>query len=321
MLPNLIGAYMLLKMIIAMPLNCEQSSSLLDEEQIELPIDYVERPCVKVSPNVDDCFVYDKRLLASTIEQALHTFPDLSSYDFDNEPLIDAEEFTPTSSKDSVLLSSQKMRNYSSEAEYSCKSAECLSCKQVVIEAFTTANMKPSRLDDQRSRSLLANASLCEQILFRKFGHRNFGNIVTSSSTIPSLEIDPPNHRLQAVNNNSLHTPVLGQAMSFGRSYKKGNEIEKGWAGLCSLSWQWRLLPAVYFPRVINEVACDNNDLSCLGGKGSCRPVYQPISVFRNNGTKQKPHWIAESVDRIASCECRVRMGLHFAAAKLNGRL
>lgn len=58
----------------------------------------------------------------------------------------------------------------------------------------------------------------------------------------------------------------MGSAITIGCNYKKGEEIAQGWTGLCNLCWQWRKLPANYFPVLLNEVSCDMNDVGCLSG-------------------------------------------------------
>lgn len=78
---------------------------------------------------------------------------------------------------------------------------------------------------------------------------------------------------------------VLGVAITISCNYKKGEEIAQGWTGLCNLCWQWRKLPADYFPVLLNEVSCDTTDAGCLSGFIFFSPFFffQRYSVCAEN--------------------------------------
>lgn len=61
---------------------------------------------------------------------------------------------------------------------------------------------------------------------------------------------------------------MLGVVTSLGCQYRRGEALQTNseWCGLCNLCWQWRKLPADYYPNYLNEVNCDHNDDGCLSG-------------------------------------------------------
>uniref|UniRef100_A0A0M3IF52 C2H2-type domain-containing protein n=1 Tax=Ascaris lumbricoides TaxID=6252 RepID=A0A0M3IF52_ASCLU len=303
MLMKLLYTYLALKTTASVSLNCngdEYFQKGFSKGQAQSPIRSSTSPCIQTS-KVDGCIAYDSRLQARTIEEALHTFPILSSYDFASEPLVD-DELTSSPSGD----------------EYSCESIECHSCGQA-ISAALNASTHHSRSHPESNDHVVVNNSFCEQLLFRRLENVRSLN-VTNSPTAKETRIGF-SHGMNTISANDNHRTngysslrVLGKAVRIGQTYKRGDEVEDGWVGLCSLSWQWRMLPPDYFPRLINEVDCDRRDSSCVEGMGSCRPVYQSLNILQNCGTKQIPIWLERTVDRIASCECRIRVGSFFHA-------
>uniref|UniRef100_A0A914Q0D0 Uncharacterized protein n=1 Tax=Panagrolaimus davidi TaxID=227884 RepID=A0A914Q0D0_9BILA len=74
---------------------------------------------------------------------------------------------------------------------------------------------------------------------------------------------------------------------------------------LCTACWTWRQLPPDYFPRLINELVCNENDY-CLSGWGSCQQRYRNVDVLRRgpNGA-----WQPTSISVATCCDCKVKAG------------
>uniref|UniRef100_A0A7E4ZRM6 Uncharacterized protein n=1 Tax=Panagrellus redivivus TaxID=6233 RepID=A0A7E4ZRM6_PANRE len=79
---------------------------------------------------------------------------------------------------------------------------------------------------------------------------------------------------------------------------------ETDYINLCTACWTWRQLPADYFPRLINELVCNENDF-CLSGFGACHQRYRNVDVLHRgpNG------WQPTTISVAACCDCKVRAG------------
>lgn len=67
-------------------------------------------PCVK-PPGSNECLSYDNRLQAANIDEALHTFPDLSSMMEPAQPLVSDESVMKMKYAPESLLSQQMAVN------------------------------------------------------------------------------------------------------------------------------------------------------------------------------------------------------------------
>ncbi|VDN03586.1 unnamed protein product [Thelazia callipaeda] len=287
------------------------------------PQSAMQCPCVK-PPGSNQCLSYDNRLQAVSLEEALHTFPDLSSSPEKARPLVSEEDGRMIAT---LTYHSTQKKIYKSAEGYSCDTDMCKACKLLVTNAFRKAYNRNSFMHDGMFDEMPNNVdeSLCDKKNFAYRNKLNSEELESNSSTTQTL----PTYLQEVI---SLLTPkirkrssdkdfkqkfkllnktitVLGVATTIGCNYKKGEEIAQGWTGLCSLCWQWRKLPPNYFPVLLNEVSCDCSDNACLSGFGNCRPVMRSINVVRNSGTKKSPRWVQESINTISACECQVEMG------------
>ena len=73
---------------------------------------------------------------------------------------------------------------------------------------------------------------------------------------------------------------------------------------LCTACWTWRRLPDDYFPPILNELVCQENDF-CLSGWGTCTQRYKQVDVLR----KIKGKWSPTTVVSGSCCDCKVRAG------------
>ncbi|KAE9551895.1 hypothetical protein FO519_004886 [Halicephalobus sp. NKZ332] len=79
---------------------------------------------------------------------------------------------------------------------------------------------------------------------------------------------------------------------------------ESDFINLCTACWTWRQLPPDYFPRLINELVCQENDY-CLSGWGSCHQRYRNVDVLRKSGNSWQPTTISVAT----CCDCKVKAG------------
>ncbi|KAI1718772.1 hypothetical protein DdX_05879 [Ditylenchus destructor] len=73
---------------------------------------------------------------------------------------------------------------------------------------------------------------------------------------------------------------------------------------LCTACWTWRQLPEDYFPRLINELVCQENDY-CLSGWGTCKQRFRNVDVLRRVGSEWRP----TIVQTASCCDCKVKAG------------
>lgn len=75
--------------------------------------------------------------------------------------------------------------------------------------------------------------------------------------------------------------------------------------GLCAMCWQWRVLPADYFPRYINELTCSQQDTRCLAGMDKTELFVQPFLTV-NETREIETHTGIRSVQRCISISINI---------------
>ncbi|KAL3990987.1 hypothetical protein ACH3XW_34035 [Acanthocheilonema viteae] len=130
-------------------------------------------PCVK-PPGSNECLSYDNRLQAANIDEALHTFPDLSSLTEDALPLVPDENIIMMKSTSQFLLSQKAI--YKSPKTYKCDGKECQACKLLITNAFQRANdnkfptagSSVSQLSDDIDESFLLGVAITISCNYKK---------------------------------------------------------------------------------------------------------------------------------------------------------
>ncbi|KAK0406147.1 hypothetical protein QR680_018394 [Steinernema hermaphroditum] len=99
--------------------------------------------------------------------------------------------------------------------------------------------------------------------------------------------------------------PVLGERFVISCVERGEPESEEtDLLNLCTACWTWRQLPADYFPRLVNELVCKENDF-CLSGWGSCQQRYRNLDVLR----RVQGDWVPTTISIATCCDCRVKAG------------
>ncbi|VDM98709.1 unnamed protein product [Onchocerca ochengi] len=97
-------------------------------------------PCVK-PPGSNECLSYDNRLQAVNIDEALHTFLDLSSMTEIALPLVlEEEEEKKIMMKTVSQFPLPTKMVYKTPQMYKCDRKECKACKLLITNAFLKAN-------------------------------------------------------------------------------------------------------------------------------------------------------------------------------------
>ncbi|GMT31606.1 hypothetical protein PFISCL1PPCAC_22903 [Pristionchus fissidentatus] len=86
-----------------------------------------------------------------------------------------------------------------------------------------------------------------------------------------------------------------------GESENGGNDKM---LSLCGGCWVWRRLPEGFFPPLVNELICKQED-RCLSGWGRCVDKTRTVNVLR----KVKGQWTAATLSTGTCCDCKVVAG------------
>uniref|UniRef100_A0AC34RQC1 Secreted protein n=1 Tax=Panagrolaimus sp. JU765 TaxID=591449 RepID=A0AC34RQC1_9BILA len=110
-------------------------------------------PCKKAS-NSSRCFAYDNTLQATTIDEAIFSFPDMSDPSPTRSTMVSSSQ-PSTMSAPSVssfagpqMMAAAAVQHSDSDGDRSCNSGACAGCKYWVIQGFAksyNATIKQSR--------------------------------------------------------------------------------------------------------------------------------------------------------------------------------
>ncbi|GMR31049.1 hypothetical protein PMAYCL1PPCAC_01244, partial [Pristionchus mayeri] len=82
------------------------------------------------------------------------------------------------------------------------------------------------------------------------------------------------------------------------------NGIDDKMISLCGGCWAWRRLPEGFFPPIVNELICRDDD-KCLSGWGKCVDKSRTLNVLR----KVRGQWTAAAISTGTCCDCKVVAG------------
>ncbi|WKY15454.1 hypothetical protein Q1695_000718 [Nippostrongylus brasiliensis] len=106
---------------------------------------------------------------------------------------------------------------------------------------------------------------------------------------------------------------LVGSRFIIGCSNR--GESEDNMLALCGSCWAWRQLPDDYFPRLLNELSCKEDDF-CLSGWGECLQQFRNVEVLRRVGGQ----WQTAALSVATCCDCRVRAGTEVHALVVGDR-
>ncbi|TKR80288.1 hypothetical protein L596_014384 [Steinernema carpocapsae] len=193
----------------------------------------------------------------------------------------------------------------SANNDLSCTKVDCMKCKLMVINSF---------LENCHNCSDVINAKMIEdQFELNKMlgGHDDCSYYKEKNLNMPKIQLASVNNEenkkneeiadrlLNILNESSmmrrkkrnsdveLKEKMLGMTTEIDCNYKRGEQIspQSPWSGLCSVCWQWRKLPLIYWPPYLNEVSCNSKDNDCLADAPFSR--IRPLSS--GNEQPQRP--------------------------------
>jgi len=287
-------------------------------------------PCVKPAGS-DTCVAYDPQVAAATLEEAMANFADPK----------DPSKRAPSSAV-APIETDNKQKQQQCAKNTTCRQCNGLRLMQLsgldssttgeAMKAFgiTAADLPTSNA--QRDRL----GKLCNSTIYQDFQDptgktsilsQKLKQLIDSAGTLNQFSnltnLFSPLSNIGSGTNLAALTGLLGgqgrkrrQAGTIGTTYqiscvnrgaKDVNAVDD-FTDLCTMCWAWRVLPADYFPRYINELQC-TSDTRCLQGYGECKQRYRQINVLQNHGTTASPSWVSVTVSSATSCDCRVKVG------------
>ncbi|CAI4228755.1 unnamed protein product [Auanema sp. JU1783] len=290
-------------------------------------------PCASSSPS-KKCLSYDPRYMATSLDEALFSFPNLATlggtplFDDDDDEDEMAAAADIKSSKVSMLSVQTFGQSEPTKTAKTCKSPECLECKLAIVNGFLQNSSNSSndvlwQTQQQLQGQINSPSVTCDRLKTRRkrsFRFSSKSNENRFNKLFDSLKNVTMDRKKRDDDDISETDLMLGVTSQIGCDYKKGTALSEtdNWCGLCNLCWQWRRLPEEYFPNYINEVSCDTEDNSCLAGFGTCRPVIRVLNILKRVGPKESSKWEPITIESAAACECQVEVGtpLHALAQK-----
>jgi len=292
-------------------------------------------PCVKSGP-ASGCMAYSPQYQASTVEEMIMNFKDLS-------------KFHP---KTNVPMDPNQPIGYSPipKEHLICHDDRCRKCGSYVMD-----HLHPIFIDLPDSR--IRNASIRElQILRKRIApqRQSFPKVfcerlklgpvpfTAKKVDVSDEEIDDLIFKIKGESNAScdcvdnrrsetnFNNPMPRKKETFSshcekptqnrrkrrqaagiasagdlKCVKKGDPVDGGdFAELCTTCWQVLTLEDGYFPPFINQLAC-SDDTDCLTGLGTCQEKKKAIQVLKKSGSDYNPVTITISV----ACLCQVQAG------------
>ncbi|KAL3069379.1 hypothetical protein niasHS_018104 [Heterodera schachtii] len=114
--------------------------------------------------------------------------------------------------------------------------------------------------------------------------------------------------------------PIIGKRFVINCVERGDSENEHtDFLNLCTTCWTWRQLPEDYFPRLINELVCQENDF-CLSGWGVCNQRYRNFDVLQRVTVNGQDEWRPTTISAASCCDCKVKAGSQAHSLVVGGK-
>ncbi|CAJ0580925.1 unnamed protein product, partial [Mesorhabditis spiculigera] len=282
--------------------------------------DSLQCPCLRAS-NSGSCLPYDTRFQATTLEEAMLSFPDLS---------IDRNETAPEEPLHNYVAT--ELHVTTRITTVSCTTQECEKCQEDLRLKLEQIGMRqpvglmsPPTGSANMINDATANSTFCPRYRFTKkeTGIRDYGeppsdkkgDDTSSDSSEDSAEKKTNKKkkdkhdrtRRGAIGTSSTMTgsgTMIGTRFPLSCTTKGLTTDTSGYVSLCSSCWVWRKLPDNYNPQFINELVCDDSDLTCLSGYATCTTGHRTVEVVRNDSGIQTT--VTLTAGTFCECKCSV---------------
>ncbi|CAJ0942665.1 unnamed protein product, partial [Mesorhabditis belari] len=295
------------------------------------PYNTLQCPCLRAT-NSNTCLPYDTRFQATTLDEAMLSFPDLS---------IDRNETTPEEPLHIVLANekvhgvgttyvSTELHMYSQITTVGCTTPECQKCQDDLRIKLEQIGIRPgvglltTPVDiNSINNNNANNVTFCPRYRFTKkeSGIRDYGELEGSNSSEnsnSSPEEDSEEKRKKhsarrrrsttGVSTMPSSSTLIGTRYPLSCTTKGVTVDSSGFVSLCSSCWVWRKLPDNYNPQYINELVCDDSDFSCLSGYAVCTTGHRTVEVVRTDAGAQTT--VTLTAGTFCECKCSINSAI-----------
>ncbi|VDP09449.1 unnamed protein product [Soboliphyme baturini] len=262
--------------------------------------------------------LFDLRYMATSLQQALQTFPDFTdsrflqpseAYYCDDQCQRRTEEIRAAfKAKNNFGRRSYTFAKIPIEVKPFQPKFEATS--PVNVPQYSSGNYNPYNngyasstygTPEQHWSKLSANDNTANQNIPR-YGQN--GQLGSFAFNTPNVNADYPTHLFTQKwrifrSKRSRYNEEAGTDYIISCK-KAGTEEKPGYHSICGSCRVIRKLSSQYFPRYLNEVICGES--LCISGGGKCAQQYIPVTILRNKRTPQCPQWVPVSM--IVSCCC-----------------
>ncbi|TKR70405.1 hypothetical protein L596_022438 [Steinernema carpocapsae] len=259
-------------------------------------------PCV-LKPGTTDCLIYDSRYQATSVDEAMATFHDMTIEDqhpADDSPIksVKADDMT-------------------------CTTTECTTCTEYLKSKLAKIGLIAKTGTAQLALDPTVNPCLKYRFSRNETGVYDYGSRPKKGkkkedSGEDSNSSDEDNKKSRKRKRNwknwfwrskrqasQQNNGTVGERFNLSCTTKGISSDTGGLLSLCSKCWAWRKLPANYFPQFINEIICDSMDSDCLSGYATCGVGLRSMEVIKND--TGVPTTV--TINGGSYCECRVASG------------
>uniref|UniRef100_A0AC34Q682 Uncharacterized protein n=1 Tax=Panagrolaimus sp. JU765 TaxID=591449 RepID=A0AC34Q682_9BILA len=260
------------------------------------PTPQLQCPCYMI-PGTTECLQYDTRFQASSIDEAIASFNDLT--------LDESSVVAPMGSFPPPPVDKH------------CNTEECQVCREYLRKKLKNVGLLPPTTQTMN----LTNSTVpCGKYNFAKKPDdddsssnedddhkKDFHDSDEVKDKVHFLKKDLKkkfkHHRDKRQVSNQ--TTVVGRRFNLSCERKGVATDGSGMLMLCSRCWAWRELPENYSPRYMNELICDDVDNACLSGYATCGISHRSAYVVRNDSGV----FSVITLQAGSFCECRVKSG------------
>uniref|UniRef100_A0A0N4ZQB1 DUF4773 domain-containing protein n=1 Tax=Parastrongyloides trichosuri TaxID=131310 RepID=A0A0N4ZQB1_PARTI len=282
----------------------------------QIPFD--QCPCFKTSTGYK-CIQYDTRYQATSLDEAMITFNDLTLDLYDGAPEVTATEY-----------------------ESECKTADCAKCMDDIKQRLHEIGMIPNTTATIQDYNNNATVT-CSRYRFSKDSSSEYkygekkededegeNKIKELKNKINEMKKELKEkenemkcndsssededkkskckegkkkrlrRQVSVASTNGSSVSMIGTRFNISCT-EKGIDLDgSGVVSLCNKCWSWRRLPSNYYPQYVNELVCDSLNTECLSGFATCSVGTRSIEVYRTD--------INQTVTLTAGafCECKV---------------
>uniref|UniRef100_A0AC35GVN1 Uncharacterized protein n=1 Tax=Panagrolaimus sp. PS1159 TaxID=55785 RepID=A0AC35GVN1_9BILA len=260
-------------------------------------------PCI-TAPGLPGCLQFDTRFQATSLDEAMNSFTDLTLDDSQKAPEekndIDCtseqcklcKEYLKKKLKDVGMLPASTVTSITANSTEQCKKYNFVRKGEIEKDSSDEDEDDDSSSSSKEMREIEKLKDKRDKILKKIEDHKHHLKRSRRQATLPGTDM-------------GIDASVVGRRFKLSCDNKGVATDGSGLLTLCSRCWAWRELPDNYYPRYMNELVCDDSDGSCLSGYATCGISHRSAYVVRNDSGILNVITLQSG----SFCECRVKPG------------